>query len=241
MPLTNCEISLQLKWSKNSFLVDGTEANQNPGFQINDVKLYVLVLTLSTQENIKLLKQLESGFEKTINWNKYLAKTTNQAKNRYLDFLIDPSFKEVNRLFVLSFKDVDGWESHKQYYFPTVEIKDYNVMIHGRNLFDESIKNDLKTDDNIGKIITVQGDDYTTGCLWDYPYFKKYYKLIAVDLSNQQKLDVDPKAMQQINFTGNLDWAPDSTMFLLTEEAKETVLDFSKRAVKVLWLYFVLI
>ena len=108
MPLTNCEISLQLKWSKNSFLVDGTEANQNPGFQINDVKLYVLVLTLSTQENIKLLKQLESGFEKTINWNKYLAKTTNQAKNRYLDFLIDPSFKEVNRLFVLSFKDVDG-------------------------------------------------------------------------------------------------------------------------------------
>ena len=102
------------------------------------------VVTLSTQENIKVLKDLESGFKRKINWNKYLAKTTNQARNRYLDYLIDPGFQGVNRLFVLSFKDDDGWESHKQYYLLTVEIKDYNVMIDWWNFFDEPIKNDLK-------------------------------------------------------------------------------------------------
>ena len=155
-------------------------------------------------------------------------------QNRYLDFLIDPSFQGVNRLFVLSFKDDDGRQSHKQYYLPTVEIKDYNVMIDGRNFFDQPIKSNLKTYGNIRKIVTGQGDDYTTGCLLDYPYFKIYYKLIAIDLSKQQKLDADPKAIQQINFTGNLDRAEGSTMFFIIEEAKETVLDFSKGTVKVL-------
>ena len=107
-------------------------------------------------------------------------------------------------------------------------------MIDGRNFFDQPIKNDLKTYDNIRKIATGQGDDCTIGCLLDYPYFKKYYKLIAIDLSKQQKLDADPKAIQQINFTGNLDRAEGSTMFFIIEEAKETVLDFSKGTVKVL-------
>ena len=117
-------------------------------------------------------------------------------------------------------------------------MKDYNVLIDGRNFSDQPIKNDLKTYDNIKKIATGQGDDYTTGCLLDYRYFKKYYKLIAIDLSKQQKLDADPKAIQQINFTGNLDRAEDSTMFFIIEEAKETVLDFSKGTVKKLWFYF---
>ena len=107
-------------------------------------------------------------------------------------------------------------------------------MIAGRSFFDQPIKNNLKTHDNIRKIATGQGDDYTTGCLLDYPYFKIYYKLIAIDLSKQQKLDADPKAIQQINFTGNLDRAEGSTMFFIIEEAKETVLDFSKGTVKVL-------
>ena len=162
-----------MKWFRKSVTVSGTENNQNPTFQINDHKLYIPVVTLSIQENIKLPQQLESGFKITINWNKYLAKTTNQAQNRYLDFLIDPSFQGVNRLFVLSFKDDDGRQSHKQYYLPTVEIKDYNVIVHGRNFFDQPIKNDLKTYDNIRKIAIGQGDDYTTGCLLDYPYLKK--------------------------------------------------------------------
>ena len=113
----------------------------------------------------------------------------------------------------MSFKDDDGRESHKQYYLPSVEIKDYNVMIDGRNFFDQPIKNDLKTYDNITMTATGQGDDYTTGYLLNYPYSKKYYKLIAIDLSKQQKLDADPKAIQQINFTGNLDEAGGTTMF----------------------------
>ena len=101
----------------------------------------------------------------------------------------------------MSFKDGDERESHRQYYLPTVEIKDYKVMIDGRNLFDQPIKNDLKTYGNIIKIATGQGNDYTTACLLDYPYFKKYYKSIAIDLRKQQKLDADPKATQQINYT----------------------------------------
>ena len=184
MPLINCKISLQLKWSRNSVIEAGTANNQYPTFQISDTKLYVSVVTLSTQENIKLLKQLESGLKKN---NKYLAKTTNQAQKRYLDYLIDPSFQGVNRLFILSFKDADGRESHKQYYFPMVEIKDCNVMVDGRNLFDQPIKNDLKTYDNIRKIAT-RDDDYNMGCLLDYPYFKKYYKLTAIDLSKNKNL-----------------------------------------------------
>ena len=169
-PLISCEISLQLKWSRKCIIVVVNANSQNPTFQINDTKLYVPVVTLSTQENIKLLKQLESGFKRTINWNKYLAKTANQGQKRYLDCLIDPSFQGVNRIFVLPFKDADGRESHNQY-LPTVEIKDYNAMIDGRNFFCQPIKNDLKTY-NIKKIATGQGDDYSTGCLLDYPYIE---------------------------------------------------------------------
>ena len=87
--------------------------------------------------------------------------------------------------------------------------------------------------------MTGQGDDYTVGCLLDYPYFKKYYKLIAIELSKQQKLDADPEAMQKITFTGNLDRAQSSATFFITEETKETVLDFSKGTVKVLLFYLV--
>ena len=114
-------------------------------------------------------------------------------------------------------------------------------MIDGRNFFDQPIKNDLKRYDNIRKIATGRGDDYTTGCLLDYPYFKIYYKLIEIDLSKQNTLHADPKAMQQINFTGNLERAEGAAVFFIIEETKETVLDFSKWTVKVLWFYFILI
>ena len=112
MPLINCEISLQLKRFKNCILVAGSAANQRPKLEKTDAKLDVPAVTLSTQDNVKLLKQLESGFKKTINWSKYQSKTTNQTQSRYLDFLIDPSFQGVNRLFVLSFKDEDGRENY---------------------------------------------------------------------------------------------------------------------------------
>ena len=116
---------------------------------------------------------------------------------------------------------------------PNVEIKDYNVMIDGKNLFEQPVKNGKVTYENIRKITIGQGDDYTTGCLLDYTYFKKYYKMIATDLSKQQVLDADPKAIRQINFTANLDRANTRFYFIL-EEAKESVSGFSQGTVKVL-------
>ena len=107
-------------------------------------------------------------------------------------------------------------------------------MIDGKNIFDQPINNDFKTYENIRKIATGKGDDYTTGCLLDYSYFKENYKMIAVDLSKQQALDADPRAIQQINFTANLDKAGNTTMFFIIEKAKETVLGFSQGTVKVL-------
>ena len=104
--------------------------------------------------------------------------------------------------------------------------------------FDQPVKNNEVTYEDIGKNATGQGDDYTTGCLLDYIYFKKYYKMIAVDLSKQQALDADPKAIQQINFTANLDRAGNTRIYFILEEAKETVLDFSQGTVKVLWMQF---
>ena len=135
MPLIICEMSLQLKWPKKCIIVAGSANIQNPTFQINDTKFYVSVVTLLNQVNIKLFQQLESGFKRTINSNKYLAKTTNQVQNRYLDYLIDLSFQGVNRFFVLPVRDADDQECHKQYYLPNVEIKDY-VMIDEINFSD---------------------------------------------------------------------------------------------------------
>ena len=107
-------------------------------------------------------------------------------------------------------------------------------MIDGKNFFDQPTSNAIKTYQNVRKIATGQGDDYTTGCLLDYIYFKNYYKMIAVDLSKQQALDADPKAIQQINFTANLDRAGNTRIYFILEEVKETVLAFSQGTVKVL-------
>ena len=105
-------------------------------------------------------------------------------------------------------------------------------MIDGKNFFDEPVKNDKVTYENIRKISTGQGDDYKTGCLLDYIYFKKYCKMIAVDLSKQQALDAAPKALQQINFTANLDRAERARFYFILEEAKETVFEFSQGTAK---------
>ena len=122
-----------------------------------------------------------------------------------------------------------------------METKDYNFVIDGRHFFDQPLKINLGTYDNFRKIVIGQGDNYTTVHLLDFPYLKKYYKLIAVDLSKHQKLDAYLGAIKQINFTGNPDQAGNRKVLLVIEEAKETVLDFSKGTVKVLWLYIVLI
>ena len=101
-------------------------------------------------------------------------------------------------------------------------------MIDGRNFFDQPINSMNKTYENIRKIATGKGDDYTTGCLLDYSYFKENYKMIAIDLSKQQALDADPRAIQQINFTANMYREEETTIFFIIEEAKETCLSFHK-------------
>ena len=234
MPLINCEVNLILTWSSTCVLVSPNNANQVATFAITDTKLYVPVVTLSTQENTKFFQQLKSGLKRVINWNKYLSKPELLAQNPNLNHLVEPSFQGVNRLFVLAFENDDDRTSHDEYYLPKVEIKDYNIVINGENVFDHPIKNNKVTYDNIRKIATGQGDDYTTGCLLDYSYFADTYKMIAVDLSKQQALDADPRAIQQINFTANLDRAGNTRVYFILEEAKETILDFSQGTVKVL-------
>ena len=145
--------------------------------------------------------------------------------------MVKPSFQGVNRVFVLAFENDIQRTSAKGYYLPNVDIKDYNIMINGENFFHQPMKNNKVTYQNIRKIAAGQGDDYTSGCLLDYPYFKDFYKMIAVDLSKQQVLDADPRAIQQINFTANLDRANTRIYFIL-EEAK--VLNFAQGTVKVL-------
>ena len=234
MSLINCEVNLILTWSSTCVIASVVVANQAAKFAITDTKLYVPVVTLSTQENTKFLQQLNSGFKRVINWNKYLSKPELLAQNPNLNHLVEPSFQGANRLFVLAFENDDDRTSDERYYLPTVEIKDYNIMINGENFFDQPIKNNKVTYDNIRKIATGQGVDYTTGCLLDYPYFTDTYKMIAVDLSKQQALDADPRAIQQINFTANLDRAGNTRVYFILEEAKETILDFLKGTIKVL-------
>ena len=120
-----------------------------------------------------------------------------QALNSYSDFLVNPSFLEVDRFLVLLFENKGDRIIHTGYYIPKVKIRNYNNMTDPQNFFDEPLKNDMRTYDNIRKIETGQEDDNTTDCLLDYPYFKKH-KLIAIDLSKQQALDADPKAIQPI-------------------------------------------
>ena len=132
-------------------------------------------MTLSTQENTKFLQQLKSSFKRVINWNKYLSKPELLAQNQNLNHLVESSLQGVHRLFVLAFENDDHRTSDDRYYLPTVEKKDYNIMINGENFFDQPIKNNKLTYENIRKIATSQGDDYTTCCLLDYSYFADTY------------------------------------------------------------------
>ena len=128
---------------------------------------------------------LKSGFKRVINCNKYLSKPELLAQNPNLNHLVEPSFQGVNRLFGLAYENDTQRASAKGYYLLNVEIKYYNIMINGESFFDQPIKDNKVTYENIRKIAAGQGDDYTAGCLLNYPYFKDSYKMIAVDLSKQ--------------------------------------------------------
>ena len=145
MSLINCEINLILTWSTNCVIVFTNVANQNATFAITDTKLYVPVVNLSTQDNSKLLQQLKSGVKKVINWNKYLSKPEVLRRNPDLNYLVEPSFQGLNRLFILAYKNDTQRTSARGYYLSNVEIKDYNIMINGESFFDRPMKNNKVT------------------------------------------------------------------------------------------------
>ena len=176
MSLIYCEIELILDWSADCIMIHTDVNNQVPTFTITETNLYVPLVTLSTQDNSKSLPQLKHGFKRTITWNKYLAKPALLAQNANLNHLIEPSFQGINRLFILAFENDDQRISNKIYYIPNVEIKDYKVMIDGKMFFDQPVRNDKVTYENIRKIAVGQGDDYTTCCLLDYTYFNNIIK-----------------------------------------------------------------
>ena len=132
MPLINCEVELILTWSKYCVISSPTGETK---FATTETKLYVPVVTLSIEDNVKLLQQLKSNFKRKITWNEYKSSIKTFSLNRYLNYLINPSFQVVNILFVLSFENENDRRSHSTYYLPKVEIKYHNVIIDGRNLF----------------------------------------------------------------------------------------------------------
>ena len=135
MPLINCEVNLILTWSANYVILYPNVANQGATFEITETNLYVPVVTLSTQDNVKLLSQLKSGFKRTICWNKYLSKPELLRRNPNLNRLVEHIFQGVNRHFVLAFENDAQRTSNKIYYLLNVEIKDYNVMIDRKIFF----------------------------------------------------------------------------------------------------------
>ena len=178
--------------------------------------MYVPVVTLSAENDNKLLEQLKTGFKRTITWNRYRSEMSNQTRNKNLNYLIDPTFTKVNRLFRLSFENKDR-TSFSEYYAPKLEIKDFNLLINRKQFFEIPEKNKEEAYEQITEM--SRNNDYTTGNLLDYEYFSKHYRLIAIDLSKQTELE-NPDLKQQIYFIGRLE--EDATMFFIIEKKEET-------------------
>ena len=156
---------------------------------------------------------------------------TTEAINNNLNILIDPTFTNVNRLFVLAYQNADDRQSFSQFYLPNIMTKDYNVIIDKLAFFDLPIKTE---EEAYEKIIDVsRNNEYTTGNLSDYDYFKKYYKLIAIDLSKQQVLQKNEDLIQQINFIGRLTEA--ANVFIIIEKKENTILEFSQNFAYVIY------
>ena len=207
MPLINCKIHLELNWTKD--FVMSTIADRT--FKITNTKLYAI--------RYYLIKQRQCKTDKTITiirrpacWKEYQTKieTRNLDNNNLTGFPHNASIQRVRILFLLVFDKTDNGakkverNSHTKYFPPRVDITNYNVLIHGRNFYYQSVKDQIKRYDEIRKTAAGQGDDYTADGLLDYQYFKDHYQLIAIDISKQKELDADSRAIQQIEFYGML-------------------------------------
>ena len=144
--------------------------------------------------------------------------------------MLDASYQGVKRLFVLAYDNTANnpvtANSHRRYFLPRIKTKNYNIETDGRNFYDQPINDSIKQYDEVRKVSTGQGDDYTTGCLLDFAYFEKNYRLIAADLSKQKALDADPRVIQQIIFTGQA--SGNVAVYYILEQSKETLIKFSK-------------
>ena len=233
MPLINCKIKLNLTWKKECVLSTGVG---EAVFIINDTKLYVLVVTLSKEDNKDFIEQKNKGFQRSVYWNEYKTKEINENADanvfKYIN--LDPSFQGANRLFVMAYNRANGQPTRngqRKYYLPRIDLKKYNVIIDGRNFYDNPIESDIEKYGELIKVMIGKGEDYTTGSLLDFNYFDKHYKLVIVDLSKQIELDADPRAIQQIKFKYIL--GTNSTIYWVLEKSKETILEFYKGTVKV--------
>ena len=197
------------------------------------LELYVPIVTLSKENDIKLLEQLKSGFRRTIKWNKYRLQMTIQPQNNNLNYLIDPMFTNVNRLFVLSFQRITGQNNttkdyrdpFSHYYVPNIRIKDFNVLIDRKSFFDLPVKKWIRI------IEMSNNNDYSTGNLLDFINFTENYKFIAIDLSKQTKL----KDLQQINFIGKLENQDHgATMFFIIEKSEKTTFNSSQNSAPII-------
>ena len=244
MPQINCKVELSLNWIERRLLSVANTAT----FKITVAKLYVQIITLSAEENVKLSKLLSEGFKNSIYCNKYkvidniVVEIATNNEGKHIRELLDSSWQGVKRLFVLAYNNNEGnnqvsVDSYKKYFLPRVKIGNYNTEIDGRNFYDQPTNDSIRQYDEIRKISTGQGDDYTTGCLLDFAYFEKNYRLIAVDLNKQKAVDVDLRAIQQIIFTGKIKATEDNTrviIYYVLEKSKGTMLAFSKGTTKVL-------
>ena len=232
MPLVNCKIKLNLTWKKECVLSNQAAAV----FIINDTKMYVPVVTLSKEDNKDFIEQQNKGFQRSIFWNEYKTKEKDEDANanNFKYIALDPSFQGVNRLFVMAYNnanDQPNRNGQQKYYLPRITLNKYNVIIDGRNFYNNEIESDIEKYRELKKVMIGKGEDYTTGSLLDYNYFKKHYKLVAVDLSKQKELVVDPRAIKQIEFKYML--GTDSTIYWVLKKSKETILEFYKGTVKV--------
>ena len=221
MPLINCKIKSNLTWKKERVL--STDAG-DAVFIINDTKMYVPVVTLSKEDNKDFIEQQNKGFQRSIYWNEYKTKEINEdaGANVFKYIKLDPSFQGVNRLFLMAYNRANGQPTRngqQKYYLPRTDLEKYNVIIDGRNFYNNPIESDIEKYRELKKVMIGKGEDYTTGSLLDFNYLKKHCKLIVVDLSNQKELDADPRAIQQIEFKYML--GINSTIYWVLEKYKK--------------------
>ena len=255
IPLINCRVELSLRWIENCVLTTaeiGANANATGAdgatFTVTDAKLHVPVVTLSTEDNVKLSKLLSEGFNRCIYWNEYkvidnkIVVITAVNEEKHIRELFDSSCQGVNRLFVLAYENTEGdnqvsVNSFKKHFLPRVKIGNYNIKVDRRNLCDQSINDSIKQYDEVRKSINRTRWWLQNWLLVAFSLFWKKYRLIGADLSKQKASDADSRAIQKIIFTGKLKLTVANTkviIFYIFEEPKETVLQFSKETAKLL-------